>query len=148
MHETRGMRIRRCTTWIAPLITMFFLLFVSVSALAVPVLEERLSDPFLEKRAQGLEKRLRCMICDGQALAESDASMAADMRRFLRKKIRQGESDAQILSWFRTRYGAHIDLLPPFRKETWVLWLVPFLLPAGALLWASRKARSRARFRT
>ena len=82
MHETREMRIRRCTRWVAPLITMFFFLFVSVSALAAPASEERLSDPFLEKRVQGLEKHLRCMICDGQALAESDASMVADMRRF------------------------------------------------------------------
>ena len=49
MQGTREMRIRRCTTWVAPLITMFFFLFVSVSALAAPASKERLSDPFLEK---------------------------------------------------------------------------------------------------
>jgi cytochrome c-type biogenesis protein CcmH len=93
-----------------------------------------------------LSASLRCMVCQNQTLAESNAPLAADMRRQIREQLRQGRSEQQIKEFFEQRYGAFVRYDPPFMASTWLLWLGPFvLLVAGfAAMWriVSRHGRS------
>ena len=100
-------------------------------------------------REARLAASLRCMVCQNQTLAESNAPLAADMRRQIREQLRQGRSEQQIKDFFEQRYGAFVRYDPPFMPSTWLLWLGPFvLLAAGfAALWrvVSRHGRCAAR---
>ena len=103
----------------------------------------------IEDSEARLSASLRCMVCQNQTLAESNAPLAADMRQQIREQLRQGRSEQQIKEFFEQRYGAFVRYDPPFMASTWLLWLGPFvLLVAGfAAMWriVSRHGRSRAR---
>lgn len=86
--------------------------------------------PGLEEREVALAASLRCMVCQNQTLAESNAPLALDMRRQIQEQLASGRSEAQIRDYFEERYGAFVRYDPPFRPSTWLLWLGPF-----ALLW-------------
>jgi len=86
--------------------------------------------PGLEEREVALAASLRCMVCQNQTLAESNAPLALDMRRQIHEQLASGRSEAQIRDYFEERYGAFVRYDPPFRPSTWLLWLGPF-----ALLW-------------
>ena len=111
--------------------------FMALPAHAVTV-EKPLDDPKLEKRAHGLFTELKCVVCEGQALAESDAPLAIDMRQTIRNMLRIGQSDEAIRAYFATRYGDGILLTPPVNQSTTLLWLMPVLaLGIGiAFLWS------------
>jgi cytochrome c-type biogenesis protein CcmH len=87
-----------------------------------------LADPVLEARAHSLERELRCVVCQGQSLAESNATLAADLRKLIRDRIAAGESNAQIKDFLVTRYGDFILMKPPLREDTFLLWFGPLLL--------------------
>ncbi len=100
----------------------------------------------IEDSEARLAASLRCMVCQNQTLAESNAPLAADMRQQIREQLRQGRSEQQIKEFFEQRYGAFVRYDPPFMASTWLLWLGPFvLLVAGfAAMWriVSRHGRS------
>ena len=100
----------------------------------------------IEDREAKLSASLRCLVCQNQTLAESNAPLAADMRQQIREQLGQGRSEQQIKDYFEQRYGAFVRYDPPFRPSTWLLWLGPFvLLAAGfAAMWriVSRRSRS------
>ena len=100
----------------------------------------------IEEREANLSASLRCLVCQNQTLAESNAPLAADMRQQIREQLGQGRSEQQIKDYFEQRYGAFVRYDPPFMPSTWLLWLGPFvLLAAGfAALWrvVSRHGRS------
>jgi cytochrome c-type biogenesis protein CcmH len=100
----------------------------------------------IEDSEARLAASLRCMVCQNQTLAESNAPLAADMRRQIREQLRQGRSEQQVKEFFEQRYGAFVRYDPPFMASTWLLWLGPFvLLAAGfAAMWriVSRHGRS------
>jgi cytochrome c-type biogenesis protein CcmH len=100
----------------------------------------------LEDSEARLSASLRCMVCQNQTLAESNAPLAADMRQQIRDQLRQGRSEQQVKEFFEQRYGAFVRYDPPFMASTWLLWLGPFvLLVAGfAAMWriVSRHSRS------
>jgi cytochrome c-type biogenesis protein CcmH len=105
-----------------------------------------LGDPAQEARAQALEREIRCVQCENEPIAQSTADIAGDMRRLVRERIAAGDSDAEIRSFFRQRYGEFVLFRPPFDARTWALWAAPFLL-AGAGLAAvigARRGRSAA----
>jgi len=107
--------------------------------------EERiLADPAKERRARALMAQIRCVVCQSQSIAESDAEIAADMRRLIRERIEAGESDKQILDYLASRYGDFVLFRPPFKPSTLALWLGPFAVLAlaigGALLVMRRRA--------
>jgi cytochrome c-type biogenesis protein CcmH len=108
--------------------------------------DEILADPVQEERARALSKELRCLVCQNQSIDDSDAELARDLRRLVREKIVDGQSDGEILSFLTARYGDFVLLRPPVRPETWGLWfgpLVVFLLAAAGLgLWLYRRRRS------
>ena len=93
---------------------------------------ETFSDPALEARARHLQRQLRCLVCQGESIDESNATLAADLRRLVREQIAAGKSDQEIQDFLLARYGDFILLKPPVRPYTWLLWLAPFLVLAGA----------------
>jgi cytochrome c-type biogenesis protein CcmH len=95
----------------------------------------QLSDPRQEAKAQELMGELRCLVCQGQSIADSDAELAGDMRDLVRRRIAAGEKPAAIRSWLVQRYGTWISYKPTDEPAAWPLWLAPIaLLLAGAWL--------------
>lgn len=87
-----------------------------------------LANPVLEARAKALQKELRCLVCQGQSIDESNAPLAADLRRLIRQQMQAGQSDQQIKDFLVARYGAFVLMQPPVRQDTILLWFGPALL--------------------
>jgi cytochrome c-type biogenesis protein CcmH len=87
-----------------------------------------LGDPILEARAKALQKELRCLVCQGQSIDESNAALATDLRRLIRQQIQGGQSDNDIKSFLVARYGAFVLMKPPVRDDTFFLWFGPAML--------------------
>ena len=119
------------------------LLFMLLAAPAFAVQPgEMLNDPALEARARDLSAGLRCLVCQNESIDESDADLARDIRRLIRERITQGESNAQVRDFLVSRYGDFILLKPPFKLSTALLWFsapLTFLLGALAIFVASRR---------
>lgn len=102
-----------------------------------PLAYKQLDDPEQEAKATALMQELRCLVCQGQSIADSDAPLAGDMRHEVRSKIAAGESPDAVRDWLIARYGNWVTYNPPFDMATALLWLGPFLfLIAG--LWLAR----------
>ena len=105
--------------------------------------DEVMKDPALEARARSLSEGLRCMVCQNQSIDDSDAPLARDIRVLIRQRIAQGESNEAVRSYLVSRYGDFILLRPPFKPETWLLWLsAPLTLGVGlvAVMFTRRRA--------
>lgn len=111
-------------------------LFIVGAALAA-------TDPLADRMHQ-LTQDLRCLVCQNESLADSHAPLAMDLKREIRAKMEQGESDAQIRDFLRQRYGDFVNYKPPLRASTLLLWAGPLLLlgAGGFVVW--RTVRSRA----
>ena len=130
------------------------LVAVLLSALAMPVRAqpprnttvETFSNPALETRARNLQRQLRCLVCQGESIDESNSDFSADIRHLVRQQIAAGKSDQQIQDFLVARYGDFILMKPPVEPDTWLLWLAPFLVlgTAGGVAWVTvKKAASR-----
>ncbi len=123
-----------------------FALFAVTSSLAASA-NETLSDPALEARARAVQKELRCLVCQGQSLDQSDAELAHDLRRIIRERILAGDSDDAIKQFLVVRYGNFILMKPPVEPDTYALWFGPalvLLLGTGAVAITITRARRRA----
>jgi len=85
-------------------------------------------DPVAEKRLQELSKELRCLVCQNETIADSNAELAVDLRREIRGLIRDGRSDNEILDFMVTRYGDFVLYRPPVKGITLLLWGGPLAL--------------------
>jgi cytochrome c-type biogenesis protein CcmH len=95
----------------------------------------QLPDPKQEAQAQALMEQLRCLVCQGQSIADSDAELAGDMRDLVRRRIAAGEKPGAIRAWLIQRYGTWISYKPTAEPAAWPLWLAPLaLLLVGAWL--------------
>lgn len=102
-----------------------------------PYAYNQLDDPRLEAEASALMHTLRCLKCQSQSIADSDAPMAGDMRHQVRSRILAGESPSEIRSWLVARYGDYVSYEPEVSATTWPLFVIPVLLMlvvAGVLL--------------
>jgi cytochrome c-type biogenesis protein CcmH len=133
------------------LLLLFLALLVAQPALADPSLpaaqwaDRQLPDPRQEARARALMEELRCLVCQGQSIADSDAEIAGDMRHLVRTRIAAGENPRQIRAWLVERYGDWISYRPPSAPIGWPLWGAPLLLLLiGALLVRKRIKLRRA----
>ncbi|MGV3478563.1 MAG: cytochrome c-type biogenesis protein [Sphingobium sp.] len=104
---------------------------------AAALADTQLADPKQEAQATALMETLRCVVCQGQSIADSDAEMAGDMRAMVRERIQQGETPDQIRAWMIERYGEWISYDPPLSGRTAILWIAPLLL-LGAGVWLAR----------
>jgi cytochrome c-type biogenesis protein CcmH len=105
------------------------LTFSAVAEEARPLAE----DPVLEQRLIRLSEDLRCLVCQNESLAGSQADLAQDLRREIRAQMRTGKDDAQVIAYLTERYGDFVLYKPPMKPLTWLLWFGPFLLLGGAL---------------
>ncbi len=116
--------------------------FVHVEANeAVPVA----ADPAIEKRMIALSENLRCLVCQNESLAASQAELALDLKQEIREMMKKGESDKQIVAYLVHRYGDFVLYKPPVKSTTLLLWYGPFLfLVAGlaALYFSIKKRRT------
>ncbi len=102
-----------------------------------PLAYTQLPDPKQEAAATALMHSLRCLVCQGQSIADSDAEMAGDMRALVRQKIAAGEKPDDIRAWLVARYGKWVTYDPPLDGMTAPLWIAPLLM-LGAGLWIAR----------
>ncbi|MBN2971615.1 cytochrome c-type biogenesis protein CcmH [Roseomonas aeriglobus] len=105
----------------------------------------QLPDAAQEAKAKALMETLRCLVCQGQSIADSDADMAADMRALVRERIQRGEQPGQIRAWLIERYGDYVTYDPPFSAVTAPLWLAPILLLVLGVVIARLSFRGRRR---
>lgn len=85
-------------------------------------------DPELEKRVMSLSEELRCLVCQNETLAGSQADLAVDLRREIREQMKAGKSDKEIIAFLTARYGDFVLYRPPVRPTTYLLWFGPFIL--------------------
>ncbi|HLZ78382.1 MAG TPA: cytochrome c-type biogenesis protein [Sphingomonas sp.] len=110
-----------------------------------PLSYTQLADPAQEARAQALMQTIRCVVCQGQSIADSDADLAASMRAIVREKTAAGETPDAIRAWMVARYGRWVNYRPAVEPVTWPLWGAPLaLIGIGALL-ARRVLKRRGR---
>lgn len=96
-----------------------------------------------EERFQVLTNELRCLVCQNQSIADSNAPLAEDLRRQVREMMEDGKTDDEIREYMTARYGDFVLYRPPLKSTTWMLWFGPFiLLTLGALIiWGVRRRR-------
>ena len=103
---------------------------------------EQLPDARQEAQAKALMEELRCLVCQGQSIADSDAELAGDMRALVRQRIAAGEKPGEVRAWLVERYGNWVSYRPPVEPVTWPLWAAPvLLLLLGAWLLRKRLVR-------
>jgi cytochrome c-type biogenesis protein CcmH len=110
---------------LAPLVAALWLALAWAVPSAAVQPDEVLADPALEARAREIGRELRCVVCQNQSIDDSDADLARDLRVLVRERLRAGDSDRQVLDYVVSRYGNFVLLRPPFKPETWALWLGP-----------------------
>ena len=124
-------------------VAFLLLLTVIAPAFAAPV-ADTFSNPATESRARALQRQLRCLVCQGESIDESGATLAADLRHLVRQQIADGKSDREIKDYLVARYGDFILMQPPLQADTYFLWLAPFVVLLGAggvAFWVIRRAK-------
>jgi cytochrome c-type biogenesis protein CcmH len=107
--------------------------------------EPPFSDPAVQARYQALIHGFRCLVCQDETVADSDADLAADFRRQIHGMVAAGKSDAEIKAYMVERYGNFVLYKPPVQASTWLLWVGPFILLCIGLLTVILVVRRRAR---
>jgi cytochrome c-type biogenesis protein CcmH len=100
-------------------------------------------DPLTNKRAVHLAEELRCLVCQNQTIADSNAELAVDLRRQIREQIAQGRNDTQIIDYMVQRYGDFVLYRPPLKATTLFLWFGPPVLLVCGLVFLFLYLRSR-----
>ncbi len=134
-----SLRRRSLHRLLLPLLLSLLLLPAALPAAPAAVLSAE-----HDQRADKLAHGLRCLVCQNQTLAESNAPLAQDMRNLIRGQLADGKTDAQIMRFFEDRYGDFVRYDPPFKPVTWLLWLGPFALLALGFLVLVRTLKRRA----
>lgn len=126
-------------------IVFLALFFASTAAFASSANEAAVAeDPVAEKRLQALSKELRCLVCQNETIADSNAELAVDLRREIRGMIRNGQSDTQIIDFLVARYGDFVLYRPPVKGITLFLWVGPMVLLAVGMTLLMLYLRRRA----
>lgn len=133
-----------------PLICLIFCLLLAASPFAVaatdpPKTNTLVEQSQLDRRAHDIAEQLRCLVCQGETVADSNSDLAADMREVIHVKLRQGWSEQQIIDFFVERYGYFVLFRPPLKYSTWALWFGPLIMLLAALAVLIGYLRKRAR---
>lgn len=124
------------------LVTLALLVIPLAPVLAVD--PQQFDEPAQEARYKDLIEELRCLVCQNQNLADSDAELAQDLRSQVSEMVKTGSSDQQIIDYMVARYGDFVLYRPPVQATTLLLWSGPFILVAVAVLVLIRSVRRRA----
>jgi cytochrome c-type biogenesis protein CcmH len=123
--------------------------WVALSLAAHATKMDRPPDAAVDSRLKKLENELRCLVCQNQTLADSNASLAEDLRTEVRELAYAGRSDDEIRAYLVARYGDFVLYDPPLKRTTWLLWVGPFvLLGGGGVLWWMVLRRRERYYRT
>jgi cytochrome c-type biogenesis protein CcmH len=125
-------------------LALLWMLLIAPAAHAV-LPQERLEDPALEARAREISREVRCQVCQNQSIDDSNAPLAADLRRVVRDRLKAGDTEAQVFTYLTQRYGDYVLLRPPLRTDTLILWFGPagvLLIAAAALAIGIRRRRA------
>jgi cytochrome c-type biogenesis protein CcmH len=115
------------------------LLLVALSILALPAFSQ---DEDIDKRVNALAVELRCLVCQNQTLADSNAPLAVDLRNQIREQLKAGKSEQDVVDFMVARYGDFVLYRPPLKASTVALWAGPFaILVLGAWLLLRRIRR-------
>jgi len=127
------------------LLTLTLCILLASGARAVQP-DEVLQDPLLEARARAISEGLRCLVCQNQSIDDSEAPLAKDLRLLVRERLKQGDSDQQVVDFIVARYGEFVLLKPKFTLHTVLLWLATPAVFAAALLliWLAYRRRQSA----
>jgi len=110
--------------------------------------DEMLPDAAQEARAHKLSRELRCVVCQNQSIDDSDAALARDLRVILRERIAAGDTDEQAVDYLVVRYGSFVQLRPPLRGDTLLLWFGPLIVlvlgGAGAFVYMRSRSPAQA----
>ena len=142
LSPTSTLRLNLALIWLSTIcLALLLLTYTSPShaQLAKPVAE----DPVLEKKVITLSNELRCLVCQNQTIADSNAELAVDLRNQVRKQLSEGKSDREILDYMVERYGEFVLYRPPFNYKTILLWAGPFLLLLIAMFILIQQIRTR-----
>jgi cytochrome c-type biogenesis protein CcmH len=130
-------------------VAVWLLLILATVLLACPAHavrpDEMLADPALEARARDIGRELRCLVCRNQSIDDSDADLAHDLRVLVRERLKEGDTDDQVIAYVRSRYGDFVLLRPPFAVGTVLLWVGPLLILLLGAFGVARFYRARAR---
>jgi cytochrome c-type biogenesis protein CcmH len=125
-------------------IGLLLIILCSLSCLVLAKEAKPLSnDPELEKRLMALSEQLRCLVCQNETLAGSQADLAADLRDVIREQMKAGKSDKEIVAYLTDRYGKFILYNPPVDPTTYLLWFGPFVFLLAGLLFLFRYLKQR-----
>ncbi len=113
---------------------------LALAAAPAPAPDVPLGDPAQESHARALFREVRCLVCQNESIDDSEADLAADLRRIVRSEVAQGRSDAEIKRFLVERYGQFVLFRPAFDLGNAALWLAPFLLIAATGGWALTRA--------
>ena len=127
------------------LLTLTLCILLASGARAVQP-DEVLQEPLLEARARAISEGLRCLVCQNQSIDDSEAPLAKDLRLLVRERLKQGDSDQQVVDFIVARYGEFVLLKPKFTPHTVLLWLATPAVFAAALLliWLTYRRRQSA----
>ncbi|HYP83104.1 cytochrome c-type biogenesis protein [Variovorax sp.] len=127
----------------APMVRLPSAVLAALAALSVAQAAATLDDAALDARAHALEQQLRCVVCQNQSLAESNAPLAQDLRQRVREQLRNGADEEAIKRYMVERYGDFVLYAPPVRPVTWMLWFGPPILLAAIAALLLRRSRRR-----
>ncbi len=116
-----------------------------IALIAAATLAQAPVDTDVDARLKRLEAELRCLVCQNQTLADSNAPLAEDLRREVRELAKSGKTDPEIKEYLVARYGDFVPYRPRLQRNTWLLWVGPFVLLAGggAIWYAIVRRRKR-----
>jgi len=114
-------------------LTTFVILLTLARAVWGGEAQPAVADPVLEERVTAVASELRCLVCQNQTLADSNAPLAVDLRNQIRERMREGASERDIIGFMVERYGDFVLYRPPWKATTWFLWLGPIALMIGGL---------------
>ena len=100
-------------------------------------------DPVIEKRLIAISSELRCLVCQNESLAASQAELAVDLRNQIKELIKDNKTDQEILNYLTSRYGDFVLYRPPFKPLTWALWTAPAILAIAGLFILFRRTRKK-----